>query len=60
MAYKRPLSQRQSSIILVGYIVLLIYWLPHALWDGKTILILLLSAFLVGYPIYKSLRQRRD
>ncbi len=59
MAYKRPLSKRQSQIITILWLVFAILFLWKVTLNLFTLVILGLSAFIVFYPIRKSDKQRR-
>lgn len=59
MAYKRPLSKRQSQIITILWLVFAILFLWKVTLNLFTLVILGLSAFIVFYPISKSNKQRR-
>lgn len=56
MAYKRPLSPAQALILTLLWLALALYIILYAAPSPYLWLVLLVSAFLVFYPIYKSLR----
>lgn len=59
MAYKRPLTQRQSIVIAVLWVLFAGYFLFYGQLTIGSMTMLLMSAFIVFYPIVKSLKQRR-
>ncbi|MDO4692211.1 MAG: hypothetical protein Q4A64_04985 [Porphyromonadaceae bacterium] len=60
MAYKRPLTRTQSIIIAVLWFVLAGFYLVYGKLTAGGLVMLLMSAFIVFYPIVKSLKQRRE
>lgn len=59
MAYKRPLTQRQSLVIAVLWLIFLGLFLAYGRLSAASLVMLLMSAFIVFYPIVKSLKQHR-
>ncbi|KGN83619.1 MULTISPECIES: hypothetical protein [unclassified Porphyromonas] len=59
MAYKRPLTRTQSIIIAVLWFVFVGLYLSYGKLTAGGLVMLLMSAFIVFYPIVKSLKQRR-
>lgn len=60
MAYRRPLTTGQSLLLALLWLALVGYILQArgGALDAATACLLLVSAFLVFYPIIKSWRQR--
>lgn len=60
MAYKRPLTRRQSALIVVLWIFFVVLYLRYAPFNLMTLVVLALSGVFVLYPIRKSLRERQE
>lgn len=56
MVYKRPLRPSQSFIVALIWLALSVYILFYAVPTPYLWLVIAVSAFLVFYPIYKSLK----
>lgn len=59
MAYRRPLTPWQMALFAILWLGMVVWILTTSAFSGSTILLLVLSGFLVFYPIVKSWRQRR-
>lgn len=59
MAYKRPLTKRQSQIITILWLIFAIIFLLKVTLNLFTLIVLVASAFIVFYPIKKSYKQTR-
>lgn len=59
MAYKRPLTTRQSYIIIVLWLIFAIVFVYKVPINLISLVVLTMSAFVVFYPIRKSRRERR-
>ncbi len=59
MAYKRPLTKRQSQIITILWLIFAIIFLLKVTLNLFTLIVLAASAFIVFYPIKKSYKQTR-
>lgn len=60
MAYKRPLSPRQSFIITALWLVFAIAYLSRVPITLFSLIILGISAFVVFYPIQRSRKQTKS
>ncbi len=60
MAYKRPLSKNQSIFIAILWLVFFIIFLRFGIKNIFTCLAIMASAFVTFYPIWKSLRERKE
>lgn len=60
MAYRRPLTARQSQIIILLWLIFVLLYLYHVPLSGSGVVMLIFSAFIVFYPILKSYRERRE
>lgn len=54
---KRTFSKTQFGFIAIIWVLLVGFILKHAVIDGMTILMLLMSGAIVFIPIYKNLRK---
>lgn len=60
MAYKRPLTRRQSWIIVVLWVVFTGLYLAKAELNLMTLLILTMASVAVLYPVAKSRRELKQ
>ncbi len=60
MAYRRPLTARQSQIILLLWLIFVALYLYYVPLTGPGVLMIAFSAFVVLYPIIKSRRERKQ
>ncbi len=60
MAYKRPLTKVQSIIIALLWLVFVVLFLFTGEKTPFSCFVLLWSAFIVFYPIWKSYKERQE
>lgn len=59
MAYRRPLTDRQSQVIIILWLIFVVLYLYYVPLSASGIVMLAFSAFVVFYPIVKSRRERK-
>lgn len=59
MAYRRPLTARQSQIIIILWLIFVVLYLYYVPLSTSGVVMLAFSAFVILYPIIKSRRERK-